>query len=389
MKNYLYIIIGFMAMGSFFGCEEDSHIYEGPNYVEFPNRRTTTTFPYNLIETEKISIVSQIIGAHETTDKSIGYAIAPENTTAVEGVHYNLINPEKITIPAQSSFGEIKLEAPVGNFDPGDVFSITFNLLQNGDLPASPNYTTTSHTLRKNNRPILSINKESEDFIKESDTIDTIKAKLDFDAPLETDVAITYEISGTAEEGIDYKLVEPLSNPIIIKKGDTDATIPFVLFDDKLLETDSIIFNIISAVPTTGLSKDSVVIGSKNQVTYFIDDETKLTGFVESNTVMLTTLDIGVNPLFISLSEATENPVTITYSISNGMAGRDYNNLTGGTVVFEPGQTSKKIDFQLLDGAFGKGDFTMSVTLESIDAGDDFEVSLDDESKTLPLKIIN
>ena len=75
--------------------------------------------------------------------------------------------------------------------------------------------------------------------------------------------------------------------------------------------------------------------------------------------------------LTVTLSEIGEQVVTVDYAVTGGTAaaGEDYN-LAGGTLSFEPGETSKTISIEIINDGADEEDETIEVTLSNVEGGE-------------------
>ena len=69
----------------------------------------------------------------------------------------------------------------------------------------------------------------------------------------------------------------------------------------------------------------------------------------------------------VTLTPASAQTVTVNYSTSDGtaIAGQDYTAVSGGTVTFNPGETSKNASVTILDDSLAEGNETFSLTISN------------------------
>ena len=156
--------MGFVTQSCFEGLNDFT--YDGPPVVEFSNLShdnaswTSVGAHWSaLIEGDDPDAAIQVahVGPHQAQDKEIGYYVADQlyrdtdanrlrveqpdhdewvlmETTAEEGVDYNILDGGIITIPANSSFGPLSMElTPTGDVE-------LFIVLEERDLAPSENY---------------------------------------------------------------------------------------------------------------------------------------------------------------------------------------------------------------------------------------------------------
>ena len=127
------------------GCFPDnSRIYDGPLQVEF----NPTSDTQRMSNGNTYSANVQLIGPHQDSDVTINFEIDTENSTAVEGVHFE-VGGRSTILPANSSFAQITVTAIEENIDDErPVVVITLLGNDTGDVMAAENFKTFSLTLR-------------------------------------------------------------------------------------------------------------------------------------------------------------------------------------------------------------------------------------------------
>ena len=137
-----------LALGALFillpalgGCfQDEDNTYQGPLQVEFkPLARTVN----NGSGLQVINV--QLIGPHQAQPLNVRAVRAPEST-AVEGVHYDLIDGGQFQIPAQSSFGEVRVN--VRSASTGGVLILELQDGANGEFIAAQNLKRFTLTIR-------------------------------------------------------------------------------------------------------------------------------------------------------------------------------------------------------------------------------------------------
>jgi len=91
------------------------------------------------------SLKINLVGAQQTEDITIGVEVAPggdaSGTTAVAGVHYDLLTPT-VVIPAGKSYGFLKYRVIDDNVDPAAPVAVRFNLTTTTKGRFSENFKT-------------------------------------------------------------------------------------------------------------------------------------------------------------------------------------------------------------------------------------------------------
>lgn len=140
----LILFLGALAL-ALTGCFPDnSRIYDGPLQVEF----NPTSDTQRMSNGNTYSANVQLIGPHQDSDVTINFEIDTENSTAVEGVHFE-VDGRSTVLPANSSFAQITVTAIEENIDDErPVVVITLLGNDTGDVKAAENFKTFSLTLR-------------------------------------------------------------------------------------------------------------------------------------------------------------------------------------------------------------------------------------------------
>ncbi len=205
-------------------------------------------------------------------------------------------------------------------------------------------------------------------------------------------VGVTFTTSnGTATVGSDYKSV---TQTVSFANGDTvNKTVSVPITEDAIFEGDETV-NLTLSNPT-----GEATLGSPGTAVLTIVDNEPMPS-ISINDVTVTEGNSGtVNAVFtVTLSPASSQTVTVSYSTANGTAtggaictgSTDYKT-TSGTLTFTPGQTSQPITVQVCGDTVPEPDETFLVNLTSangatIATGQGMGTIIDDD--TLP-KTIN
>ncbi|MDJ1504426.1 hypothetical protein [Xanthocytophaga agilis] len=167
--NYIAIVLLAVSSILMSSCmeEEDFH-YTDPTLVEFKNDRfgltaqpannTANTFNSRTVKQGLVrdSILVQLVGPQKSVETEINYVVDGPNssnavTTAEEGINFNFETTKgKVIIPANSSFGYIKLSLLSGIAE-GETQTkrIVFTLMGNEDIGPSQNYKIFTYTITR------------------------------------------------------------------------------------------------------------------------------------------------------------------------------------------------------------------------------------------------
>jgi subtilisin family serine protease/subtilisin-like proprotein convertase family protein len=185
---------------------------------------------------------------------------------------------------------------------------------------------------------------------------------------------------GTASAGSDYLAK---TGTLTFSAGATMQTVNVTLNGDANAEPDeTILFNLLTA--TNATIDDSQGVG-----TIATDDPLPLLSIGDAKT---TEGNAGTKSLnfTVSLSAASTTPVTVEFATLPGTAaaGSDFT-AAGGTLTFNPGQTSKSLAVTVAGDALAEADETFQVTLSSpsaaalLDAQATGTIQNDDTSLTI------
>jgi len=172
------------------------------------------------------------------------------------------------------------------------------------------------------------------------------------------DVSVAYGASGgtATGNGVDYTLV---SGTLVIPAGQTSGSIPVTLVNDTAAEgNESVTVSLSSPV--------NAVIGAVAQggLTIVDDDGLPLVEFASATSSALE--NGGARTISVVLSAPVPSNVQVSYTVGGGTAtsGVDYN-LSNGTVIFTPNQTTASIPIGVLGDSIDEDDETVIVTLSS------------------------
>ena len=196
----------------------------------------------------------------------------------------------------------------------------------------------------------VSIIEDGEEFPK---AVFTVK----LDLPSGKEISLDYATSdGTAVAGSDYVATE---GTITFAPGETSKTIEVEIIADSLDEIDE-------AFGLELTNSNNVTLATNETTATITDNDEPPTVAVDS--VTLTELDEGTNSaLFtVSLDNPSQRRITVGYSTSDGtaIAGEDYV-ASEGTIIFEPGETSKNIEVAVTGDRVFEGDEAFTVELSN------------------------
>ena len=181
------------------------------------------------------------------------------------------------------------------------------------------------------------------------------------------DVTVTLTVSGTATVGADYELLP--SAPYVLTPGTTELAVGISTVIDGIYEGDETLEFVISTL------SGPAVTGSVDRVTVTITDAdtAPVAGppAVEDVTVTLRLSSVTVSEgssetLYIVLTEATSEDVTVTLTVSGTAVGADYELLPSAPYVLTPGTTELAVGIStVIDGIY-EGDETLEFVISTL-----------------------
>ena len=171
-------------------------------------------------------------------------------------------------------------------------------------------------------------------------------------------VTVNYATAnGTATAGQDYVAK---SGTITFAAGETQKTISVTVTGDKAAELNETLALTLSS-PAGATIADGAAVGT------ILTDEAIVPRIVMADATVKEG-DGGARDLSftVTLSQATTNPVTVTYATADGTAtaGQDYVARTG-TLTFAPGETTKVITVKVTGDTTIEGNETLKINLSS------------------------
>ena len=159
MKKILNISLIVLVLTSLSSCfKENKQLFDSMTLVEFQDAVVNAnvsgkTFPLvattNTVQTRILRI--NLVGAQRDKDEVIKFSIDPTESTAIAGTNYDLGGATSITIPAKSSFGELKVNILKAPAQAGKTAIVVFMLEGNGsDIKPNTNYKKVGYRITLN-----------------------------------------------------------------------------------------------------------------------------------------------------------------------------------------------------------------------------------------------
>ena len=131
MRNFLTVALALGLALPAAGCfDELTGPYDGPTQVEFAQVRGAYTSAVADVNAT-ITLTVNLIGPQQSSPVTVG--VTTEGSTAVEGTNFSFPNGAEVTIPANSSFGELTINVLDANITPGESVNLNLELTQSSD----------------------------------------------------------------------------------------------------------------------------------------------------------------------------------------------------------------------------------------------------------------
>ena len=159
MKKILNISLILTIVITLSSCfKENKQLFDSMVLVEFQDAIVNSnalgkTFPIlastNVAQVKVLRI--NLVGAQRDKDEVIKFSIDPTESTAIAGTNYDLGGATSITIPAKSSFGELKVNILKAPAQAGKTVTVVFALEGNGtDINPNTNYKKVGYRITLN-----------------------------------------------------------------------------------------------------------------------------------------------------------------------------------------------------------------------------------------------
>ena len=269
--------------------------------------------------------------------------------TALEGSDFSTITTKTITIPAGALTGTITIPVLNDNIVEGTE-TVTVTLTNSGNPLVSLSNTPASIDILDNTAATVTVVATSDGAEPNTPGLFTFTLS----NVSTTDTQITYNVTGTATSGTDYKAN---GNMVTIPAGATTATVSVPVLEDNIAEGNETV--ILSMVASTN---NASVIASTTPVTVNITDNDTSVATITAGTQGSENGPVNGTYL-VTLSNPSSQPTTLTFTL-NGTAqeGDDYTPVTK-TITIPAGQITVTIAIPVLADALVEGTENVIATL--------------------------
>ncbi len=300
-------------------------------------------------------IFTVTLSASVSSTHTVVYADAGTGT-ATSGTDYTSISGGTLTFAANETSKTITVSVTGDTLDEGTGETVVISLSN-----ATTGISTASGTgTITDNDPKFSINSPS---VTEGDGS---SVNLVFTVTLSASSTSQYTVdyadagSGTATSGTDYTSVT--GSTLTFAPGDTSKTITVSVTGDTIGEpSETVVIELSNA--TTGISTSSGTGTIRdNDLVFSIDSPSVTEGDSGSANLVFT----------VTLSVTSASQHTVDYAdagTGTAMSGTDYTSISGGTLTFAPGDTSKTVAVSVRGDTLNEGNETVVISLSNATTG--------------------
>ncbi len=210
--------------------------------------------------------------------------------------------------------------------------------------------------------------------------VGTLRFIVNSSNPVDDDISVNYTISGDLTAGADYTLNS--ANPVVIKKGTARDTIEVVMdpsFDNAVKDGERKFY--IELTSISG-NNDETSLKADQALGRVFEDDVRTVAFSGTTTEISGRKVVSIPVTLTDLGFDHATSTSVDYSIAGGLPGIDYNDLSGGSILFVD-ETEVKIQIELLDNNV---DDTFTITLDDTD---DPEGEIDPAKSTFTIEVKN
>lgn len=295
--------------------------------------------------------------------------------TATYGADYSSASPTTVTLPA----GQNSVQVPINVIDDKVIeqaesvtLTITNGVATQGATTIfsfTPNPTATNASMNIADDDNTVSNKQLSVTAQngaEPSTNGSFTISLPTDVTSSEDISITYNLSGSATSGIDYR---PITAPIVILAGQNSVEVPLIIIDDKIIEgTETATFNLTGANSTnfsfTGGSATAQIADDDAAANTTVILLTKVSDAIEGGTM-------GQYRISLPPGVTSAEDITISYYLGGTATAPDdfIFNITGNQITIPAGSNEVFVNVFALTDAIIEGPETVTLNLTTATSG--------------------
>ena len=293
---------------------------------------------------------------------TVDYADAGSGT-ATPGTDYVAISGGSLTFPARTALQEITVSVRGDTVvEPDETVVVSLSSPVNAPIGTGTGTGTIANDDVSDPPPVddaPSLSIDSPSVAEGDDDMVSLTFTVTLSPASSAQVTVDYVVTGTAASGTDYAAIT--GGTLTFPPGTTSRTITVSVMGDVLNEGDETIVVTLSNVRNAAIDTATgtgTITDDDSVPKLSIDSPRVAEGDSGSTTLTFT----------VTLSEALTEQVTVDYAdAGSGTAtpGTDYAAITGGTLTFAAGTTSRTFDVSVTGDVLDEADETVAVTLSN------------------------
>lgn len=323
---------------------------KGVGTINDNEAKPTITITTGVSANEGQQLVFKVLLSHPSSTPITVSRKTQDGTATAADLDYTAIATSVVTIPA----GVISLDVPVSTtvdskFEQDETVSVVLSSPSANATLGTP-FTGVGTILNDDAKPKISVDNQT---VEEGGTL---TFNITLTNPSYQTISALYSVaSGTATMGVDFNNI--VSGTLTFAPGTVSKTVSIPTIQDVVDEDDEQLTISLSSL-------QNVDEGTLQGIGTITDNDAAPTISISDATVAE-----GGKLLFtVSLSAASEKPISVSVGTSDRtatVADGDYNPISGVTLSFSPGETSKVVEVQTNDDGKYEGDETLEVNLSS------------------------
>ncbi|XP_028399458.1 uncharacterized protein LOC114522881 [Dendronephthya gigantea] len=183
-----------------------------------------------------------------------------------------------------------------------------------------------------------------------------LKNELQINSEVKVEV---YNFPDTAKTPADYSFASPTSTILTFRGGETKLLpIPYTVNDDDHVENAESFYGLINADRTTVVAVEPLLVRG-----FIEDNDVAIVGFTQAEYPVNENQDASV---VVELQNTLSVSVTVSIKTTIGNAeSADFGVITKRDITFDPGQSSKTVDIQIINDGIVENDESFIVSLET------------------------
>lgn len=326
---------------------------DGPVYVSFETEEQVVQGTQRDIFDKDISIP---IVSSPRSSKELVVWFTVESSSGIDDSNGYSITPSPVIIPALDTSLDLLLNIDGAlNLRQDEAITVTIQTAANEDGSAKPEVYLVDpivHTVLITPRPVVWFEETSQSVVEASGVA---LVEVSMWPAQEADVSVPFSLGGTAKEGPDYHVNQPLIIPV----GATSATITVFINEERVDEDNETVILTLGD-PSIGIRGTPY----EHTVTIIDDDQAPTVSFTEAGQKVH--VNSGSATIWAQLSAPSSREITVPFYLSGSASeGLDYSVLSPSEpeLVFHAGVTTTLITLNIYDNPILDGNKEIVVSL--------------------------